>query len=107
MKPLKYEDLLEDDKMAEILEKTNDDVDQVRLFPDGTFVPITLEEIREEDRKSQMVRASRKRKAPSKSVTPVPYQKHSDWAPSVSLVDSGRGSQRPSASPSEAVIVLD
>jgi len=105
MKPLKYEDLLEDDKMAEILEKTNEDVDQVRLFPDGTFVPITLEEIREEDRKSQMARASRKRKAPSKSATPVPYQKPSNGAPSVSMSDSG--AHRPSSSPREAVIVLD
>jgi len=105
MKPLKYEDLLEDDKMAEILEKTKEDVDQVRLFPDGTFVPITLEEIREEDRKSQMARASRKRKAPSNSATPIPLNKPSEWAPSVAL--AAPGSQLPASSPSEAVIVLD
>lgn len=70
MKPLKFGDLLVDDKMKDILEKTNEDVDQVRLFPDDTFVPITLEEIREEDRKSQMARASRKRKSPSSSMVP-------------------------------------
>jgi len=97
MKPLKFGDLLVDDKMKDILEKTNEDVDQVRLFPDDTFVPITLEEIREEDRKSQMARASRKRKSPNSSVAP------SEEAASV---DTALGA--PAAVPmNEEIIVLD
>jgi len=100
MKPLKYGDLLVDGKMADILEKTNDDVDQVRLFPDDTFVPITIEEIREEDRKSQMVRASRKRKTPSSSVTPAASEAGSSLSASV-------GTRLLAAPLNEAVIVLD
>jgi len=61
-KPLKFDSLVIDEKMMEILDMTDDEVDQVRLFPDGNFSPITLEEIRQEDLKSQQVRASKKRK---------------------------------------------
>merc|ERR1712228_620901 len=61
-KPLKFDNLVIDEKMVEILKKADEEVDQVRLFPDGNYTPITLDEIREEDRKSQMVRASKKRK---------------------------------------------
>jgi hypothetical protein len=99
MKPLKFGDLLVDDKMADILEKTNEDVDQVRLFPDDTFVPITLEEIKEEDRKSQMARASRKRKSPSNSVVPPSSEAGLSVAPALGA---------PTAVPmNEEVIVLD
>lgn len=99
MKPLKYEDLLVDYKMADILEKAKKDVDQVKLFPNGTFVPITLREIREEDRKSQMVRASRKRKLPSGVIDLDPQQQHPGF-PAVA-----RSPQR--LIPRKAVIVLD
>jgi len=100
MKPLKYEDLLVDYKMLEILEKTKLEVDQVRLFPNGTFVPITLKEIKEEDRKSQLARASRKRKFSGSCVNP---NEQSDRPPSVFTGPS----PLPYQSPSKAVIVLD
>lgn len=41
--PLKYEDLVIDDKMKDILDKTAEDIDQVRLYPNGEFKAITLE----------------------------------------------------------------
>jgi len=44
----RYEDLGIDEEMGKILNSTGDDIDKVRLFPNGKYQPITLEEIREE-----------------------------------------------------------
>jgi hypothetical protein len=37
------EDLGIDDEMDKILKNTSDEIDQVRLFPNGKYEPITLE----------------------------------------------------------------
>jgi len=47
--PLKYEELCVDHKMQNILKSTNEDIDTVRLNPDGTYQIITLEEQIEEE----------------------------------------------------------
>jgi len=44
----KYEDLGIDEEMGKILSSTGSEIDQVRLFPDGKYQPITLEQIRQE-----------------------------------------------------------
>lgn len=59
-KPLKFNELVVDTEMMRILRETDDDIDVVRLHPNGTFKPITLQEQREEDKKSQV--GVRKRK---------------------------------------------
>lgn len=43
-----FKDLGIDDEMDKILKNTSDEIDQVRLFPNGKYEPITLEEIRAE-----------------------------------------------------------
>jgi len=62
MKSLKYEELLIDTQIQEILAEVPAEIDQVRLKPDGTFVPITLDEIKAEDRAAGENRAAKKQK---------------------------------------------
>lgn len=60
MKPLPYAELVVDQQMSNILKSTDDEVDQVRLYPNGKYKPITLEEQRQAD--SRIGRAAKRRK---------------------------------------------
>merc|ERR1711933_248267 len=62
LKPVKFNQIVIDNEMKEILAQTDDDIDLVRLYPNGSFKAITLSEQREEDNKSQVSKRKRKRK---------------------------------------------
>merc|ERR1712154_740865 len=49
LKPLTYQQVVVDTEMQLILQQTDDDIDQVRLYPNGSFKAITLQEMREEE----------------------------------------------------------
>ena len=53
LKALKYDELVIDDKFQRILNETmnNEDVDQIRLAPDGSYKMITLQEQKDNDNK--------------------------------------------------------
>ena len=53
--------------MSKILEETGDEIDTVRLYSDGTYKSITLEEIQEEDAKTQQIKKRKKRNKPDGS----------------------------------------
>merc|ERR1712130_519733 len=63
LKPLKFDQIVIDNEMKEILAQTDDDIDLVRLYPNGSFKAITLSEQREEEaRLQQVTKRKRKRK---------------------------------------------
>merc|ERR1712154_269596 len=62
LKPLKFNNVVLDNEMAAILKQTDEDIDLVRLYPNGSFKAITLHEQREEENKSQVSKRKRKRK---------------------------------------------
>jgi len=61
LRPLKFNHIVIDNEMKQILQGTDDDIDLVRLFPDGSFKSITLNEQREEEARIQQA-SKRKRK---------------------------------------------
>jgi len=71
-KSCRFTDLGLDDNMEKIIKETGEEIDQVRLFPNGTYRAITLAEIRREDQRAGQ-RKKRKRKdktAPTPSKKP-------------------------------------
>lgn len=62
LKPLKFSQVAIDNEMADILKKTDDDIDLVRLYPNGSFKAITVAEQREEENERQVSKRKRKRK---------------------------------------------
>jgi len=63
LKPLKFDQIVIDNEMKNILQQTDDDIDLVRLYPNGSFKAITLQEQRDEDnRRHEGKRKKRKRK---------------------------------------------
>merc|ERR1712228_1171837 len=49
LKPLKFNNVVLDNEMAAILKQTDEDIDLVRLYPNGSFKAITLQEQRDEE----------------------------------------------------------
>mmetsp|Transcript_46824 Transcript_46824/g.41891 ORF Transcript_46824/g.41891 Transcript_46824/m.41891 type:complete len:297 (-) Transcript_46824:53-943(-) len=62
LKPLKFNQIVIDNEMKDILDKTDDDIDLVRLYPNGSFKAITLQEQREEEAQKQSIKTKQKRK---------------------------------------------
>ncbi|ETO03884.1 hypothetical protein RFI_33518, partial [Reticulomyxa filosa] len=58
--PLKFEELCVDYKMMQILKNTTDDIDTVRLNPDGTYQIVTLQEQIAEDEKCKDIRKKKR-----------------------------------------------
>lgn len=83
MKPLPYPDLVVDQQMSQILRSTDDEVDQVRLYPNGKYKPITLEEQRAADRKIGRGRKKRKTEVVQQQAT----QATNESAPVTNTID--------------------
>lgn len=76
LKPLKFNNVVIDNEMADILKQTDDDIDLVRLYPNGSFKAITLAEQREEENKNQVTKRKRKRKQTEEIDGSAPKQNH-------------------------------
>ena len=62
LKPLKFNQIVIDNEMKDILDKTDDDIDLVRLYPNGSFKAITLQEQREEEAQKQSIKTTKRKR---------------------------------------------
>jgi len=62
LKPLKFNQIVIDNEMKHILQQTDEDIDLVRLYPNGSFKAITVQEQREEEMRIHQATKRKKRK---------------------------------------------